>query len=382
MKPPYRVLISFGTRPEAIKLAPVINELRKYPDRFSPVVVVTAQHRQMLDQVLDVFDIRPDYDLNVMTNGQSLSDIVVKTLKRLGPVLSKENPHFLVVQGDASSAFASALAGYYHKVPIGHVEAGLRTYDKYSPFPEEVNRRFITVVADLHFAPTPRARENLIAEGVDCSKIHVTGNTVIDALKQILKARRGHVLPVSLANKSRLLLVTLHRRESFGVPLQGICRALITIVDRNSDVTMVLPVHPNPQIRRTVQEMLGGNERIRLIEPLAYPDFITLMRQAYIILTDSGGIQEEAPMLGKPVVILREKTERLEAVEYGTAVLAGTAPERIVQVTERILNNPHYYRQMVRRCAVFGDGRAARRICKIITSYLLSVDTESHSPKL
>ncbi|MEO0022019.1 MAG: UDP-N-acetylglucosamine 2-epimerase (non-hydrolyzing) [candidate division WOR-3 bacterium] len=377
--PRFRVMISFGTRPEAIKVAPVIKELQRHRDKFHTIVVVTAQHRQMLDQVLNIFKIVPDYDLNIMTKRQSLSDVVIKTLRGLEPLLKQERPDMLLVQGDASSAFASALAGYYQQIPLGHIEAGLRTYDKYAPFPEEINRRCISAIADIHFAPTPRARENLIAEGIDHSRIYVTGNTVIDAVKQILS--RDQISSCRTKN-IRLLLVTLHRRESFGAPLKGICQAMATIVRRYPDVRMVIPVHPNPQVSKTINDMLGKEKQIRLIEPVEYPDFLALMKQAYLILTDSGGIQEEAPMLGKPVVILREKTERVEALEYGTAVLAGVEPEQIVKVTECLLNNINTYRQMVRRCAVFGDGKAAIRIRKILLKWLASIDTGYNSSKL
>ncbi len=377
--PRFRVMISFGTRPEAIKIAPVIKELQRCRDKFHTIVVVTAQHRQMLDQVLNIFKIVPDYDLNIMTKRQSLSDLVIKTLRGLESLFKQEKPDMLLVQGDASSAFASALAGYYQQIPLGHIEAGLRTYDKYAPFPEEINRRCISAIADIHFAPTPRARENLIAEGIDPSRIYVTGNTVIDAVKQILS--RDRISPCHTKN-IRLLLVTLHRRESFGTPLKGICQALVTIVHRYPDVQMVIPVHPNPQVSKTINDMLGKEKQIRLIEPVEYPDFLALMKQAYLILTDSGGIQEEAPTLGKPVVILREKTERVEALEYGTAVLAGIEPEQIVKVTEFLLNNIKAYRQMVRRCAVFGDGKAAIRIRKILLKWLASIDTGGNSSKL
>ncbi|MCX7732560.1 MAG: UDP-N-acetylglucosamine 2-epimerase (non-hydrolyzing) [candidate division WOR-3 bacterium] len=375
----FKVVISFGTRPEAIKVAPVIKELQRCRDKFHTIVVVTAQHRQMLDQVLNIFKIVPDYDLNIMTKRQSLSDVVIKTLRGLEPLLKQERPDMLLVQGDASSAFASALAGYYQRIPLGHIEAGLRTYDKYAPFPEEINRRCISAIADIHFAPTPRARENLIAEGVDQSRIYVTGNTVIDAVKEILSKRR---ISACRTKNIRLLLVTLHRRESFGTPLKGICQAMATIVRRYPDVQMVIPVHPNPHVSKTINNMLGKEKQIRLIEPLEYPDFLALMKQAYLILTDSGGIQEEAPMLGKPVVILREKTERVEALEYGTAVLAGVEPGQIVKVTECLLNDINTYRHMVRRCAVFGDGKAAMRIRKILLKWLASIDTGCNSSKL
>jgi UDP-N-acetylglucosamine 2-epimerase (non-hydrolysing) len=379
LKRKYKILFSFGTRPEAIKLAPVIKELQRYPHRFQVVVVVTAQHREMLDQVLDIFDIVPDYDLQVMAKNQSLSDVVIKILTRLEPVLRKENPDLVLVQGDASSAFASALAAYYQRIPIGHIEAGLRTYDKYAPFPEEVNRRFISTIADIHFAPTRWALKNLLAEGVEKKRVYVSGNTVIDALRSILRKKKR--LKSEYQN-CRMLLVTLHRRESFGPPLKGICQALLTIVQRHPEVVLVLPVHPNPGVRKTVFSVLGGEKRVRLIAPVKYPEFVNLMKQAYLILTDSGGIQEEAPTLGKPVLVLRGKTERPEAIKYGTALLVGTDPEDIVRVTERMLNSERLYRRMMRKCDVFGDGRAAVRIRQILTGWLASVDSGCNSLKL
>ncbi|MGB9741606.1 MAG: non-hydrolyzing UDP-N-acetylglucosamine 2-epimerase [candidate division WOR-3 bacterium] len=379
MKRRYKILFSFGTRPEAIKLAPVIRELQRHPERFQVIIVVTAQHRELLDQVLDIFDIVPDYDLKVMAKNQSLSDVVVKILKRLEPVLTETRPDLVLVQGDASSAFASALAAFYQQIPIGHIEAGLRTYDKYSPFPEEINRRFISIIADIHFAPTDWARRNLVAEGVGKNKIYVSGNTVIDALQSILKRKR---YPQGQFQNGRMLLVTLHRRESFGPPLKGICKALLTIVRRHREVVVVLPVHPNPNVRKTVFSVLSREERVRLIAPLKYVEFIGLMSQAYLILTDSGGIQEEAPTLGKPVLVLREKTERPEAIRYGTALLVGTKPEKIVSATERLLKSDRLYQRLVRRSNVFGDGRAAVRIRKVLTRWLASVDTGHRCLKL
>lgn len=362
-----KVLFAFGTRPEAIKLAPVINELRRYPEKFNVRVVVTAQHREMLDQALSLFQIKPDYDLGIMREGQSLSDTLVNSLRRLEPVIKKEQPDVVLVQGDATSAFAGALAAYYHKIPVAHIEAGLRTLDKFAPFPEEVNRRFITVIADWHFAPTLKAKENLLKEGVPESRIYVTGNTVIDALLWIRS--RGKT-PKPIANHRRLILVTLHRRESFGKPLKRICRALVALIKRNPELTIVYPVHPNPNVRQPVKKLLGGRKNIRLIPPLDYRQFVQLLEQAYLVLTDSGGIQEEAPSLGKPVLVLREKTERPEILAAGCARLVGTDPARIITATEKLLCSERDYQKMARAPNPYGDGKAAIRIRQILAQLL------------
>lgn len=359
-----KVIVGFGTRPEAIKLAPVIKELQSRPGEFRTRIVVTAQHRGMLDQVLDVFGIVPDHDLDVMKPGQTLTDVTARVLAGIEPVLAAERPDIVLVQGDTTSAFVSALAAYYQRVAVGHVEAGLRTEDKYSPYPEEMNRRLVGVLADLHFAPTERARENLLREGVPADRIHVTGNTVIDALHLALASRKPWSVPAleRLHPDSRLLLVTAHRRESFGPGFKRICEALARIVDRNPEVEVIYPVHLNPSVRGPVMSILGNHARIHLIEPLEYLPFVRLMERAHIILTDSGGIQEEAPGLGKPVLVLRDKTERPEAIEAGTARLVGTDVERIVGQTELLLRDDDEYARMARAVNPFGDGRAARRI--------------------
>ncbi len=367
-----KVLFVFGTRPEAIKLAPLIRELQEQKPRFDVRVVVTAQHRQLLDQVLEIFSIHPDYDLGIMQENQPLSAVLVRALTGLEGILKKEMPDMVVVQGDATSAFAGALAAYYQKIPIAHVEAGLRTNDKYAPWPEEINRRFITALADYHFAPTRMAKDNLLREGVDRKRVYVTGNTVIDALLFI--RRHGVKPPAPVLSRfhprRRLLLLTLHRRESFGPVLAEICRGVALVVDNYPDVEVVYPVHLNPNVKNPVKRLLGGKERIYLVPPLMYSDFVALLSRAYLVLTDSGGVTEEAPALGKPVLILREKTERMEAVAAGVARLVGTRAEKIFKETGRLLNAPALYRRMAQGKSPFGDGRAARRITKILMRVL------------
>lgn len=368
-----RVMFCFGTRPEAIKLAPVIQELARYPREFQPVVLVTAQHRHMLDQVLRVFDIKPDYDLDLMKQGQSLADVTAGVLRGVEQVLQRTSPHIVIVQGDTTSAFAAALAAFYQQVPVGHVEAGLRTGDKYSPFPEEMNRRLVSALADLHFAPTLAAKENLLSEGVSRRSVHVTGNTVVDALKSARLSKAKCRLPVldDIESKQRVVLVTAHRRESFGQGFEHICRALKTLVARNSNIDVVYPVHLNPNVRRPVRSILRGVARVHLVEPLEYLPFVRLMERSYLILTDSGGIQEEAPALGKPVLVMRDVTERPEAVEAGTAALVGTDPDVIVQAAERLLRSDDVYRKMARARSPFGDGRASTRIGAVLRRFLL-----------
>jgi len=369
-----KVLFCFGTRPEAIKLAPVIKELERFPRSFAVRVLVTAQHRRMLDQVLAVFDIRPDFDLDLMRPNQSLAGLTANTLAGIGHVLRVEGGDIVVVQGDTTSALASALAAYYLRVPVAHVEAGLRTHDKYVPFPEEMNRRLIAALADLHFAPTRRARENLVREGVPPGRIRVTGNTVVDALLMAVKSRRQWRVPVlgRINAGQRVILVTGHRRESFGSGFRRICRALAALVRRNPDVEVVYPVHLNPNVRMPVRQVLSGLERIHLIEPLGYLPFVRLMQRAHLILTDSGGIQEEAPTLGKPVLVMRDQTERPEGVRAGTARLVGTSVERIVRETERLLRSPRAYARMAQAANPYGDGRAAARIRRVLARVLRS----------
>lgn len=329
---PVRVMSVFGTRPEAIKMAPVVAELRETPGIRS-LVLVTAQHREMLDQVLDHFRIRPDHDLNIMQAGQSLTDITTRALEGAFEVFGRAQPDLVLVHGDTTTTFAAALAAFYRRIPVGHVEAGLRTRNKYSPFPEEINRHLTGVLADLHFAPTEVARANLLDEGVPADRIWVTGNTAIDALLRTVREdyRFGAESLKRLDLRGRrMLLVEAHRRENWGEPMERICRALAEIVRRSPDVELVYSVHPNPRVADVVRRHLGGRERVHLLDPLPYPEWANLMARAYLIITDSGGLQEEAPSLGKPVVLLRDTTERPEAVAAGTVRQVGTDFDRIV----------------------------------------------------
>lgn len=363
----FEVLVVFGTRPEAIKMAPVIAALRARAPRIRTRVAVTAQHREMLDQVLSLYRIVPDHDLDIMRPRQSLTQITTRALERLGKLLDERPPDLVLVQGDTSTTFAAALAAFYRRVPVGHVEAGLRTYDKFHPFPEEINRRLTSHLTDWHYAPTERARRALLREGIDPQRILVTGNTVIDAVLAV--ARK----PLSRAamrgpGSRRLILVTAHRRENFGAPLESICAALRDLVDRYPDVEVIYPVHPNPQVRGPVRKLLGGRERIRLVPPMEYQPFVALMARSTLILTDSGGIQEEAPSLGIPVLVLREVTERPEAAEAGTVKVVGTDRRRIVAAARRLLDDRRAHRLMARRINPYGDGKAAERIVRHILS--------------
>jgi len=366
-----KVLTVLGTRPEAIKLAPVIKEMERHPE-IAGRVCVTAQHREMLDQVLELFEIKPDWDLNLMRKGQSLFDITADGLRALEPVLKEEKPDVVLVQGDTTTAFVAGLAAYYLKIEIGHVEAGLRTYDKYNPFPEEMNRRLADTLCDLYFAPTELAKQNLLGEGVPVEKVFVTGNTVIDALFLVLSRESqvgGQQLLQTIGLKtqdSRLILVTGHRRESFGKGFENMCQGLKRIADHYPDVQVIYPVHLNPNVRKPVQLILGAIRNVHLIEPLDYALFVFLMNRAYLVLTDSGGIQEEAPSLGKPVLVMREKTERPEAIEAGTAKLVGTESERIFTEAQRLLDNADEYNKMARAVNPFGDGKAAERIVQVL----------------
>ena len=362
---PIPVALIFGTRPEAIKLGPVWSALCQRPEMFLPQVIVTAQHREMLDQMLAVFNMTPDVDLGIMQPAQSLSDITTNALIGVQQALEELQPELVLVQGDTTTTFAASLAAFYLKIPIGHVEAGLRTADKFSPFPEEINRRLTSVLADVHFAATPRARDNLQAEGIPLEAIFVTGNPVLDALQTILTQKptlAGTELEWVEELSGRLLLVTLHRRENLGEPFARICAALKQILQAHPDVTIVYPVHPNPAVREAANELLGDVTRIILCEPPDYLVFVPLMARADLIITDSGGIQEEAPALGVPVLVARETTERPEAIAAGAARLVGTDTERIVAEANRLLTSPRAYADMSRAGSPFGDGHAAIRI--------------------
>lgn len=364
-----KILIVFGTRPEAIKMAPVVKEFKKNSDFFETKVCVTAQHREMLDQVLDFFEITPDYDLDIMESNQNLSLLTSGILGGVNKVLEDFKPDFMYVQGDTTTSFAASLSAYYSGVKVCHVEAGLRTFDKWAPFPEEINRQLTGKLADYHFAPTQRAKEHLLSENVDETTILVTGNTVIDALlysaekvdsKEQSEFRK---LDSLIEPGKRLILVTGHRRENFGEGLNNICNALRRLAGEE-DVQIIYPVHLNPNVQKPVYDLLGEIKNITLIEPLGYESFVWLMKRSYLMITDSGGIQEEAPSLGKPVLVTREKTERPEAIDAGTVILVGTNEERIVQECLLLLNNEKQYKSMSLRHNPYGDGNSAKRIAE------------------
>jgi UDP-N-acetylglucosamine 2-epimerase (non-hydrolysing) len=365
-----KVLSIIGTRPEVIKMAPVLMEMRKYPERITSILVSTAQHREMLDQVLGVFGIKPDIDLNIMKPNQMLSHITVAALQGMEKVFQETRPDIVLTQGDTTTVFAASLAAFYGKIPVGHVEAGLRSFDKYNPFPEEINRRLTDVMTDYFFAPTAIARRNLLNEGIPDQKIFVTGNTVVDALLYALE------LPFSVKNipelqkipfgDERILLVTAHRRENWDAPLKNVCDALKELVDRFPNLHVVYPVHLNPAVRETVHRVLKDIPRIHLIEPLDYLTFVHLMKYSYLILTDSGGVQEEAPTLGKPVLIMRKLTERPEAYEAGVARIVGTDKDVIIKETSTLLTDESAYQKMARVGNPYGDGKASGRIIEMI----------------
>jgi len=366
-----KILIIIGTRPEAIKLAPVVLELGRKPNLFIPRVCVTAQHREMLDDPLALFGIKPSYDLDIMRPGQTLAGITARAIGGLDGVVAKEMPDLLLVQGDTTTALCGALAGYYHHIKVGHIEAGLRSGDKYAPFPEEINRRLVGQIADLHFAPTKHAKQALLDEGFPETKVFVTGNTVIDALlmmRKLVRTTRPE-LPKGLAEAvegRRVILVTGHRRESFGEGFENICSAIREVSDTFTDIIFVYPVHLNPQVGEPVNRILGAHPRIHLINPLSYAPFVWLMDRAEIILTDSGGVQEEAPSLGKPVLVMRETTERPEGVAAGNAMLVGTRKEQIVDGLNKLINSRAERVAMGNLNNPYGDGRASRRIVDIL----------------
>lgn len=363
-----KVMTVFGTRPEAIKMAPVVLELQKHADWIQTIVAVTAQHRQMLDQVLDLFQITPDYDLDIMSQGQTLYDITTKSLMGLKDVLAKEKPDLVLVHGDTTTTFAGALASYYQQVPVGHVEAGLRTGDIYSPFPEEMNRKLTGAIAAIHFAPTATAKANLLKENVNPSHIYVTGNTVIDALMTTVAGDYdfGDDLKDVDFHNHRVILLTTHRRENLGEPMRHIYKALRRIIEEIPDTEIVFPVHRNPLVRKVVEEELAGVDRIHLIDPMEYEPFANLMSLSSLVLTDSGGIQEEAPSLGKPVLVLRNTTERPEAVEAGTVRLIGTDKDVVYAETKRLLTDQAAYDAMSNAVNPYGDGKASQRIVQAI----------------
>ena len=369
-----KILVVFGTRPEAIKMAPVVKACKARPE-LEIKVCVTAQHRQMLDQVMEIFGLKADFDLNVMAPNQTLADVTCKVLKGMEGVFVKWTPDMVLVQGDTTTVMAAALAAFYHKIAIGHVEAGLRTGNLYSPWPEEANRLLAGCLANQHYAPTPRSRENLLKENKDPKTVFVTGNTVIDALHEAVKIMDGDsVLKARLAAQfpfldpaKRLVLVTGHRRENFGEGFIHICNAIKRVASR-PDVQVVYPMHMNPNVRKPVNEILGGLANVNLIEPLDYLSFLYMMRQSYLIMTDSGGVQEEAPSLGKPVIVMRDTTERPEAVDAGTVILAGTETESMASAAERLLDDAAFYDKMARAVNPYGDGLAARRIAELVAT--------------
>ncbi|MCK8827693.1 UDP-N-acetylglucosamine 2-epimerase (non-hydrolyzing) [Natroniella acetigena] len=359
-----KVMTVFGTRPEAIKMAPLVKKLNQ-EERIESIVTVTAQHREMLDQVLDLFEIEPAYDLDIMESVQSLTDITVNVLQGLKEVISEEKPDIVLVHGDTSTTFVGALASFYQKLKVGHVEAGLRTHNKYSPYPEEINRQLTGVLADLHFAPTKTAKDNLLAENIDLEKVFITGNTVIDALLETVKEDYKFDIPklnqIDFENK-KVILLTSHRRENLGEPMENIFNGIKEIVENNQDVEVVFPVHLNPKVREIVNNILGDTEDVHLIEPLDYQPFANLMAKSYLVMTDSGGIQEEAPSLAKPVLVLRDNTERPEAVEAGTVELVGTDQEKIISIANKLINDDKEYQKMANAVNPYGDGKASDRI--------------------
>ena len=364
-----KLMTVFGTRPEAIKMCPLVLEMRKYPEYIQPIVAVTAQHREMLDQVLDLFGIVPDYDLNIMTSGQTLYDVTTRALMGLKPVMEEAKPDMVLVHGDTTTTFAGALAAFYAQIPVGHVEAGLRTGNKYSPYPEEMNRKLTGAITDMHFAPTATSKGNLLKENVNPASILITGNTVIDALQTTVHGDYHFAdedFNRVFATGHKLILMTTHRRENLGEPMRHVYRALKSVLETHENVEAIFPVHKNPKVREIVNQELGHLSRVHLIEPMDYEPFANLMAKVDIVLTDSGGIQEEAPALGKPVLVLRDTTERPEAVEAGTVKLVGTAYEDVLQETNRLLDDDEHYRSMAEAANPYGDGKACERIIKAI----------------
>lgn len=361
-----KVLTIFGTRPEAIKMAPLVKEIEKNADTLESIVCVTAQHRQILDQVLELFQIKPDYDLDIMKDNQNLWSLTSDVLLKTKTVIDEVKPDVVLVHGDTTTSMAAALSAFYAKIPVGHVEAGLRTFEKYYPFPEEINRVFADSVCTYHFAPTDESCENLKKSQIPTEHIYKTGNTVIDALLYTVENKEIDIEGLDLNPSFKTILLTSHRRENFGEPIQEICKAVLELIDNNDDIQVVYPVHPNPNVRKPVYELLDGKERIHLIEPLEYAQFCSLMKKSHIILTDSGGVQEEAPSLGKPVLVLRDTTERPEAIEYGTVILVGTNKEKIISNVQKLLNDKNEYKKMSEAINPYGDGLASKRIVEVL----------------
>lgn len=363
-----KVMSVFGTRPEAIKMAPLVKELETR-EEIESIVCVTAQHREMLDQVLETFDIKPDYDLNIMQQGQTLGDVTTRALNGLEGVIKECEPDIVLVHGDTTTTFAGALAAFYNQVAIGHVEAGLRTYDKYSPFPEEMNRQMVDCMTDMYFAPTEVSKANLLKENIEEKKIYVTGNTVIDAMKTTVEENYSHPELEWINEGERLILLTAHRRENLGDPMRSIFKGIKRVVDEFEDVKVVYPIHMNPKVREVANEVFGDTDRVKLIEPLEVFDFHNFQNQSYIILSDSGGIQEEAPSLGKPVLVLRTTTERPEGIDAGTLKLVGTDEDVIYQETKKLLEDSEEYEKMSKASNPYGDGHASERIADAIIEY-------------
>ncbi|WP_163539119.1 UDP-N-acetylglucosamine 2-epimerase (non-hydrolyzing) [Gracilibacillus sp. YIM 98692] len=365
MSKPIKVMTIFGTRPEAIKMAPLVLELQKRPEQFEAIVTVTAQHREMLDQVLEIFDVTPDHDLNIMKARQTLAQITTRALEGLDQVMQEAKPDIVLVHGDTTTTFAASVAAYYNQIAVGHVEAGLRTWNKYSPYPEEMNRQLTGVMADLHFAPTNKAKQNLSNENKEEDTIFVTGNTAIDALSTTVDENYSHAVLEEVGNK-RLVLMTAHRRENLGENMQQMFRAIKRLVEEHEDIHVVYPVHLNPVVQETANQILGDHPRISLIEPLGVVDFHNFASRAHLILTDSGGVQEEAPSLGVPVLVLRDTTERPEGIDAGTLKLAGTDEDHIFSLANELLSDEEAHRKMARASNPYGDGKASERIAEAI----------------
>lgn len=364
-----KVMTVFGTRPEAIKMAPLVLELQKQSQRFEAITTVSAQHREMLDQVLDIFHIKPDYDLNIMHARQTLTDITSNVLINLDKILKEAKPDIVLVHGDTTTTFAASVAAFYNQIPIGHVEAGLRTWEKYSPYPEEMNRQMTDAMTDLYFAPTNQSKANLLKENHKEDNIYITGNTAIDALKQTVDKEYHHDILDKVSPDNKLILLTMHRRENQGEPMRRVFKVIREVVESREDVEVIYPVHLSPAVQEAAKEILGNTERIHLISPLDVVDFHNLAARSYFIMTDSGGVQEEAPSLGKPVLVLRDKTERPEGVEAGTLKLVGTESEKVKEEMEELLDNDAEYQRMAQAKNPYGDGKASERILDAIAYY-------------